>query len=465
MTTPADLYYSVAGGGSGTSSGSPTTFAAALGTFSAAVPLEPGSYTLHDAISGTYAFLTQPSFNSRNWAASTLTITALAASIYDGTPTAGGRNPEFLALGNGARLAITANGATFQSWEAVLRCSRDGSGTLNNANVKNCTRVLSLGEGGHGQAVNGDWDGRDTNGVVITDSVGLLCVIGSTYDLQQPSNYTGLKIHHFDRGVVLSEGSSGHLDYMRIENCDVGVDIGRGAGSPNMQPIRFKNCAVGIRTEVWPLQITSDDTEWSNTFALGTADECGVPVMWTSGGIVDGIEGGGYDSRPSWQINSFPEQVAVTATTTTGLFAPCYVMAKGPRQGDTMKVTQNLVFAGTLNAAATFKFTTHSGALPVVDMAVVSIPTGTAYCTVVAELFWQNTTDVSGGVWAHCVDSTGLVKVLYQAIVSASPGTGYGAFSNTVSTRVNSSLKLNASGNSFQLRHATCDSTVGAVRF
>jgi len=446
---PRTLYVSPDGNGNGITSETPTTLPAAIAIHQMWAGIFPGDYTIRCA-AGTYTGRAT-GFLNRKWAASTLTFTGappvsgVPVTIFEGANLGGSRTAEFVRISDGAK--VTFNDIFARTYGAFVRSSRNAVVAVNRVHTVDCQRVVSIGNGGIASISGGNWDGRDLTGTIIPDSNAMLAVITSPYDLTQPDDYSGLLIHHFERGVVVSEGSSGHLDYLRIEDCGVGMEISRGAGAPNTKAMRIHRCTVGfLARDVTPFIADSFD------FGMGTANACTTAVMYVAGPTYHAGQRQ-EDSRLVYRFNTVGSGgIATGSTAEASVWRPLTTIAGRPREGDVIHVKQNLRFSGGLTAAVTVRL--KAGAT---TLATATFPIGAVLGEIEAELYAIDATSINGTLKiTHDSGSSSVVSELVEIGTTA-------VFSPTANTIFDLTLQPASTGVSYQRRSGFCDTSIAGV--
>lgn len=269
------------------------TAQAALNLCSRTAITNPGPFTIQFAKNSTYTITAGLTYTVSRFINSPLTFTGEldAGNIsvtLQGTTTNTRASYSFIRPTQGVRMTFT--NLNVRSFTSFVACSQ-GAGVSVDVNSLNCGRVVSLGNTGWAdiQSTPRNWDGRDLNGVIVPDSTGLTCVIGCFYDMTQVDpattggNYTGLIIHHVDRGAVVDECGSGHMDFMRFQDCRIGVVITRGAGAPNMTGTQIWRCTEGVEARSAPNLLISDNQDFGQaTVATSTASSIANVLAATS---------------------------------------------------------------------------------------------------------------------------------------------------------------------------------------
>lgn len=245
----------------------------------------------------------------------------------------GSRTHDCLKPAYGALVGIE-NGI-MHSFDTPVTAVYGAVASCTNINMYNVRKGMASSSFGFCSAVGGDWDGRDFGGVVIPDSIGFNAAICASGFLTQTAPFAGLKIHHFDRGATVHEASSLHMDDMWYDACRIGVEISRGAGSPNLIPLKVTNCTIGIlnRGEI-PLLISANLTGFVTTGTI-------TPIVNTEAGVWQSTEDLNYDPRPLRQLRSTLSTSPFTGTTAEDDFWQIgrFVAAWGPaRDRDTTEL-------------------------------------------------------------------------------------------------------------------------------
>lgn len=448
---PTTIYVSTAGNDNNDGSyGSPVASAQkALSLCEAAAAASAGAITI-DFAAGSYSVTAALSYTSSVLLTSPVTFKGKkdgsgVPTVILNAYTAYGYN--FITATNNVRFAFTD--IKFQSFATALASSRGSGLTLTNVNSLDCKGTVSLGNGGWAYVNGGDWDGRDLGGTVLADGTGLTCVIGSLYNLAQANDYSGLKIHHWDRGAVVDECGSGHMDYLQIEDCAIGCEITRGAGAPNMTGIRFYRCTTGILGRNAPNLLISDTAD----FGQGTADACDTNILLAAGSTDSQIEGTGFDSR------SIYKRARVSFSTITGDTSEhtawsAFSIVRGRMRERDMVADFHVdgICSGGLSAAATMKLKFGSTVL-----ASWTLPIGTAQFSILGSVTALNSTDVLGKLLV----ATGGASTLTWVPVQISTTTG--VVSLTAETAVAFTITLGNSADKFKFVACHAYSSIAGI--
>jgi len=79
-------------------------------------------------------------------------------------------------------------------------------------------------------------------------------------------------VENCNEGIVLAEGATGHLDYVRIHDCTTGLVMARCDSGANTKDMQIYRCTTGVFAK---------NSNWFNNgidFGLGTANACTVAV-------------------------------------------------------------------------------------------------------------------------------------------------------------------------------------------
>lgn len=206
--------------------------------------------------------------------------------ILSGSPT-GTRDHNFISLTHGVRFSW--QDVKFQSFaSAVSSAQNSGVYFLGVVDAVNCGRVVSLGLQGLADCAAGDWDGRDLTGSVISDGQGMLALQQSSFDLTQVQ-VGDLVVHHVDRAFVLADGVAGHFTRVMVTDCNIGLDLTRGSGSPNQSEMVIMRCTEGVHEDTQvPPNISNNFNFGQNTAGTSTASTISGTTL-TVGGTVTGI--------------------------------------------------------------------------------------------------------------------------------------------------------------------------------
>lgn len=207
--------------------------------------------------------------------------------------------------------------------------------TFIDVNIRNVRKGIASSGFGFFSASGGDWDGRDLAGVTVPDSIGFNAAIDASGFLTQTAPFAGLRVHDFDRGGTVHECCSLHLDDMWIDRCRIGLELSRGAGSPNMIPIKITNCEIGILNRGERELLISPNL--SGFVTTGTV----TPIVNTCAGVWQSTDDLNYDPRPVRQLRSTLNTSVLTGSTAEALLWAIgrFVAAWGPaRERDTTEL-------------------------------------------------------------------------------------------------------------------------------
>ena len=463
LSAPATIYFSASGTGTGLSSASPTTFALAYAMYGQYASRVKQAYRLEEVSSGTYTFASSPISMTNIHAGSPLTIEFDAATIVQGVNAAGTRTSEFARVSMGAELIVYQNECLLRTFGAAIRTSYGGRVTLHDSKIKDCVRGVSIGYGGRFVCESiVDWDGRDLSNAAIADSNALLAVIGSTYSCDQGSFGSGAIVHDWDRGFVLSEGSSGHMDYVWFDDCDIGLEMARGAGQPNATPFRCTNCNIAVKSDNNPPLISTTEATWIEQFGIGTADECNETIRLVAGGTTSGIEDSAFDSRPMFSGNQLDLEATVTGNTTENdTWKPLVVLPKGARDRDWIRVKHHVTFSLD-NADCVYRV--YAAGL----LGYVTIPRYTIWADIYIDINWQDSnTDVGGSIRADCCSSNtdGLITVIGTRISLATGTAAFPIAGTPASTQLRTTMQLANSSDNYRQIAGEVTHTIAGARY
>lgn len=382
--------------------------------------------------------------------------------FFEGVSGGGRSSGSAMRVSFGAVVSLTD--IFIRNYSTAVAAAQTGRITMHNVHIRNCIVGASAGNGGYITAVGGDWDGRDMADVVIPNSIGHRAVIGCPFNLEQsgpdpetPDVWPGLKIHHFERGSVLSEGSSGHMDYMQYEDCAIGIETTRGAGTPNTIPIRMRRCAIPFLTRDTAPLLLADVLD----FAYGTADACG-PVIASNAGYSGSVDSTNYDTRLKRQIRSAESTSNLTGSTTeSNLWQVCKLMPGRVRNRDRMTTELFGLCSGGLSSPMTLRFKFGS-----TTVATITLPTGTGRWQVKADFHFIGETVSSivktkklRGQISYVADADAFTSAVQRltniAIVEC--------ISETDPTQYTITKQAGSSSDNISLSSAFCDATVTGV--
>lgn len=318
------------------------TAQAALNLCSRTAVTNPGPFTIQFAKNSTYTITAGLTYTVSRFVGSPVTFTGELDSgnisvTLQGTTDGTRASYSFIRPTQNVRMTFT--NLNVRSFTSFVACSQ-GAGVSVDVNSLNCGRVVSLGNTGWAdiQGTPRNWDGRDLNGVIVPNSTGLTCVIGCFYDMTQVDpattggNYTGLIIHHVDRGAVVDECGSGHMDFMRFQDCRIGVVVTRGAGAPNMTGTQIWRCTEGVEGRSAPNLLISDNQDFGQaTVATSTSSFIGnVPSATSTASSIATVNGVGVLTVGGTLTGTFAVGQIITGGTTA---AGTYIVALGTGTG------------------------------------------------------------------------------------------------------------------------------------
>jgi hypothetical protein len=158
---------------------------------------------------------------------------------------------------------VTLTGAT-TAWG--FNTGGGASCLLLNVHISNC-RYGVLYQ--HGAFIRIDADCRFTGNGTADGGWGITGYYNATHDMKGRDVGDGAIIKDYDIGVFLNEGVQGHVDFIRIEDCNTGLKCIRGVGAINTKQMQIYRCGVGLN--LW-------GSPWfNNGIDFGTgADACTV---------------------------------------------------------------------------------------------------------------------------------------------------------------------------------------------
>lgn len=309
------------------------------------IQFETGTYTTSQRIQFSAAlFVTSPvTFKGKIGEGGTPSV--IITGSEDGTRTHTFADPA------GGALLFLFQDIYFHSFSTVSAPGQGGRSVMTRCWAKNCASVIAANVGGIGAAFGGDWDGRDLDDVLIEGGTGFITVIVSPFNLRQTDFDTGLKIHHWETGVLVDECGTGHMNYLRVHDCSRGVHIMRGAGSPNMGFLQIHRCTIGILAQSTSSLLIANSMD----FGQGTADACGTNVVCTAAPIFQQEVETAYNTRHVYLVFSLTGGGNLTGSTAERpLWSPVINITEGRvRAQDTFDV--HMYASGVTTADGTLR--------------------------------------------------------------------------------------------------------------
>lgn len=325
-------------------------------------------------------------------------ITIQGPDVSNGTPTAivdGTASPTSNAIG-----IYQCGGAIILHDLKVQNFTSGGGGYFRNSTVYlwNCHFYNNKSGFGYSESANiivDDYCRVDCNG--ITNSMGIYGLYSSSHDMAGTSSES-LLIENCDEGIVLAEGTTGHLDYVRIHDCDEGLVMARCDSGANTKSMQIYRCGIGVHAK---------NSNWFNNgidFGLGTANACTTPIQ-TAGSAPE------YDWRCS-DYTSLTERLMLTNysgmshtgnTSETTIWTPITI-----RQG-----TVPFPSMVRMSLLATPTLTSSTGRIRVYldddELTSVVLPSGTTVAQIDVEIHFTGTSAQRGFVKAVTAAGTVLL--------------------------------------------------------
>lgn len=268
-----------------------------------------------------------------------------------------------------------------------------------NVHVNNCKTGIGYSE--HANFLPDDYCRVDCNN--IASSIGIYGLYNVSHDMTGTSSES-LLIENCNEGIVLAEGATGHLDYVRIHDCTTGLVMARCDSGANTKDMQIYRCTTGVFAK---------NSNWFNNgidFGLGTANACTVAVK-TAGSAPE------FDWRCQ-DYTSLTERLMLTAysgmshtgdTNETTIWTPL-TLRQGTVPSPSM-VRMSLIARPTL--------TTSTGRIRVYldddEFTSVLLPSGTTLAHIEVEIHFSGTSSQRGIVKA--VTAAGTVLVSYGTCV------------------------------------------------
>jgi hypothetical protein len=252
------------------------------------------------------------------------------------------------------------------------------------------------------------------------------------------------------------------MDYVWFDDCDIGLEMARGAGQPNATPFRCTNCNIAVKSDNNPPLISTTEATWIEQFGIGTADECTETIRLVAGGTTSGIEDGAFDSRPMFSGNQTTLVSTVTGNTTENdTWAPLVVLPKGARAKDWVRTKQHFTFTLT---SADCVFRVYADGL----LGYVTIPVGTRWADIYVDIdFQDNSTDVGGSIRAECSSAVadGLVTVIGTRITLTDGTDAFPIAGTPASTQLQTTMQLGNSSDEYRQIYGEVTHTVAGARY
>jgi len=426
------------------------------------------SWTINFA-AGEYVIPASMSFSSLNFTSSIVRYVGVAAStgaqptvIFKGPDTTT-RTIRFLSSTQNTN--FTVQNVYFKNMGSIFGASQNGRVSVTNCWCTNSLQMISLGNMGFGSATMGVWDFRDTNGVIVPNSIGAGAVIGSFYNYDQGDIPTNIQliIQFADRGLVTNECGSGHEDQANITDCNIGQEFTRCFGAANLSGTRYLRCGIGILVRGTGMMLLS------NTQNFGTGvDACTQDIVYTDAPTNAQIEDTNYDSRRSWQNRSYsiattyvPDGAAKTFFGTVGSVVP-----RRARIGDTIQFFISGRFVGALSANAAINLAI--GGVTMLD-SNLAFPTGCAEWKITADLMVISNYDPLNPTTAQQI--RGIIEITsYDSSQNGLTPKGKrittkNAISVTATSAFAWTITEDVGGQNFQMGEARMISTIGGFTY
>ncbi len=274
VTGPVNLYVSTAGSDSnaGTSVGSPFLTVQKAFDFIAAsrihsvqgwtINLAAGTYTENvnvdsDDMMSVPIYITGPDVTHPT------VPTAIIAASSTSSPA--------LSLSNTGHYILTdvkVSGATTSIGIKI----NSAAVTLTNVHISGCLIGVSSQNFSKVVAVGGIWTGRGSG---VADGIGYQGLFNEVHDLGGTSAVNATQITAYERGILMDEGSQGHLDWCQVTNCVTGLNVKRGAGAANTDNMTISGCTNGVLVENsgWYSNSVTYSSNTYNVVKAGSAPE------------------------------------------------------------------------------------------------------------------------------------------------------------------------------------------------
>jgi hypothetical protein len=252
------------------------------------------------------------------------------------------------------------------------------------------------------------------------------------------------------------------MDYVWFDDCDIGLEMARGAGQPNATPFRCTNCNIAVKSDNNPPLISTTEATWIEQFGIGTADECNETIRLVAGGTTSGIEDSAFDSRPMFSGNQLDLEATVTGNTTENdTWKPLVVLPKGARDRDWIRVKHHVTFSLD-NADCVYRV--YAAGL----LGYVTIPRYTIWADIYIDINWQDSnTDVGGSIRADCCSSNtdGLITVIGTRISLATGTAAFPIAGTPASTQLRTTMQLANSSDNYRQIAGEVTHTIAGARY
>lgn len=213
----------------------------------------------------------------------------------------------------------------------------------------------------------GLWDGGN-----IAGGAGIRGYYGSTHNLVTADLTTSTLFTNWAVGLQLGEGSFGHLDYVRVQDCTVGVQFNRVSSGANTKQMQIWRCGTGVQ---------AFNSAWFNNtidFGLGTANACTVTVDERGDSPEYGFRASNNTSRTTRQMDTYRGANRTGNTNKnaeyTALTLPAGRMSNATlRAGHTTRITGALIT--NVSAGSTITLSFRLGSVSTDEVSAV-IPAG-----------------------------------------------------------------------------------------
>ena len=118
--------------------------------------------------------------------------------------------------------------------------------TFTNVHIAGCLNGITAINGTHFTAVGGIWTGRGSG---VANGNGYKGLFNVVHDIGGTSSVNATQITAYERGILVDEGTQGHLDFAQVSSCVTGLNIKRGAGACNTDDMTIDTCTTGVLVE------------------------------------------------------------------------------------------------------------------------------------------------------------------------------------------------------------------------
>lgn len=289
----------------------------------------------------------------------------------------------------------------------------------------------------------GLWDGGN-----ITLGAGIRGYYGSTHNLVTTDLTTSTLFTNWVVGLQIGEGSFGHLDYVRISNCTVGVQFNRADSGANTKNMQIYLCGTGV--QAW-------NSAWFNNtidFGLGTANACTVTVDERGDSPEYGFRASNNTSRTVRQMDTYRGATRTGNTNKNAEYTALTIpqgrlSASGLRNGHTTRMSGAMIT--TVSTGSTITLSFRLGSVTTDEVAVV-IPAGGAVARSSFTLEVVSFATNSHRMVLTLVTPSGTTLIGYKEVT---------ADSNATDLALAMYYQLGNVADSFSVISATCSTTVG----